>query len=133
MRIERRAAILTERPGEAPRLQADLSPDAVAEALEHLASVHDVTMTISPDWSDERLLVAIDGSHAVLGLECSDGLFQFVGAEPRPPGETLPFTIGRQQADIESRYVLDVRAAANVVREWLDGEESSSHGIWERR
>jgi hypothetical protein len=90
-------------------------------------------MTISPEWVDERMMVAIDGSRAFLGLERQDQLMQFVVRNHHQQGATRPFTIGGQESEIETRYLSELRAAAVAVEEWLEGCESSTQGHWEQQ
>jgi hypothetical protein len=89
-------------------------------------------MVVSPEGSDERLMIAVHGTHAFLGLERRDGLFQFHSSDREAKDGTSFFVIGGQGTRVESRYVLDVGSAALVVEEWLRGE-SSALGVWERR
>ncbi len=133
MTFDKRATITVESPGQHLPPQSGVSLDEVIETLRRLAGIHDVTMIVVPESSDERLMIAVDGSRAFLGLERPDGLLQFTSAKPHSDDETLPFTIGGQEADIETRYLLDLQTAAAVVREWLQGGDLSLHGHWERR
>lgn len=119
--------------GETSDPRTGLSADAVARTLLDLGGTRDFTVTVSPEDVDERLLVAVDGSHAFLGLERPDGLLQFVVNGHDVESATHPFTIGGQQSDIESRYLPELPTAAAVVKEWLDGGEPSAHGHWERQ
>jgi len=126
-----KASVVLERLGEAPTLQDGLAPEAVAKALRDLNGARDVTMIISAQGTSERLMVAIDGSSAFLGLERSDGLLQFV-IRGEQEGTCL-FTIGGQESEIERRYLPEIGTAAVVVKEWLQGGEISSQGHWERQ
>jgi len=111
--------------------QEPLTPEAVARLLRGLRDERDVTVSVQPQGLDERLLVAVDGTLAFLGMERPDGLFQF--SQSDAGSTTRAFTIGGQEADIESRYLVDLEVAAIVVQEWLLGGEQSSVGVWERQ
>lgn len=130
---DRTATVEVERLGDASRPESGLSPEAVGHALRALDGSRNATMIISPEGIDERLMATIDGSHVFLGLERSDGLFQFVLRRHDTPEATVPFKIGGQATDIEGKYVLDVPTAAVVVAEWLYEGEPSSYGTWERQ
>jgi hypothetical protein len=123
--------VRVERTGRLPVVQNWQSVDSVVGAVIALDGEHDVTVVITPGGSDARLLVAIDGSKAFLGIERPDGIFQF--AHSNPTGMTLPFTIGGQASDIDTRYLLDLKTAATVVGEGLTVGEQSSVGLWERQ
>ncbi|MBO0730413.1 MAG: hypothetical protein J2P57_14225 [Acidimicrobiaceae bacterium] len=119
--------------GDPARPIKTLSAGEATDALVALEGTHDVTMTISDSGRNERLLVAVDGSCAFLGLERSDGLLQFESGDPGQKHVTKPFTIGGQESEIETQYLVDIEMAAAVVRDWLDGVDPSSHGAWELR
>jgi len=128
-----KASVVVERLGEASAPQHGLSPESVAEVLRDLDGARDVTMTVSPEGTSERLMVAIDGSRAFLGLERSDGLLQFVVGDDKQEATACLFTIGGQQSEIEGRYLPEIGTAAVVVKEWLQTGESSTLGHWERQ
>lgn len=130
---DRTATVAVERLDEASRPESGLSPEAVGHALRALEGSRDVTMIISPEGIDERLMAAIDGSHVFLALERSDGLSQFLPRLHDKPEGAVPFEIGGQTTDVEAKYVLDLPTAAIVVAEWLEGGEWSTQGTWERR
>jgi hypothetical protein len=130
---DRTATVEVERLGEASPPESGMSPEAIPHALRALEGSRDVTMIISPEGVDERLMAAIDGSRAFLGLERPDGLFQFVPRGHDSQERTTGFRIGGQSTDIEGKYVLDLPTAALVVAKWLDEGEASSLGAWERQ
>lgn len=76
-------------------------------------------------------MVAVDGPFAFLGLERYDGLLQFASPDHDHDRRTRPFVIGGQESDIETQYLLNVKTAAVVVREWLNGVDSSAYGSWQ--
>lgn len=117
--------------GEPDRPSKKVSYDEVADDVTALEGSRDVTMTISDDQRSERLMVAVDGSLAFLGLERHDGLLQFASPDPHHAHETRPFMIGGQESDIEVQYLLSVGTAAAVVRDWLKGVDSSAYGSWQ--
>ena len=104
----------------------------VAGILRAFEGEPDVNLTISWEGTDERLLVAVSGALAFLGLDGPDGIFQFVGHDQGRRG-TQRLMIGGQATDIESRSVLCVEEAAVVADEWLKGGRQSSLGDWERK
>lgn len=128
-----RTTVVLECQGERDAPRSGLSPEEVARELLGLAGSRDVTVTVSPEGVDEKVMVAIDGSHAFLGLERPDGLLQFAVRNPDHYRKTSPFTIEGQKSEIETRYITDLTTAAAVVEEWLEGGESSTQGYWERQ
>jgi hypothetical protein len=138
----RNANIELQRMGEMSAGRNELSPDAAAEAILGLDGAEGVTMTVTPEGAGEHLMVAVDGSRAFLGLERSDGLLQFA-----VHGDSLDgvhaFSIGGQGAEIEERYLPEIRTAVAVVEEWLqlgkhrakvtgnDSEQSEFMNRWE--
>ena len=114
-------------------VRADLSAEDAADIVRNLEGEADVTVTISPEGIDEKLMVGIDYAWAFLGLERPlDGVFQYVADVDECLG-TQPFTIGGQEVDMESRYVSPVAVAADVIKEWISEGENSSPGYWERQ
>src|SRR5437762_630857 len=103
--VQRRAAVVLEHQGEASSLRSGLSAEAVVRTVRGLAGGRDVTVTITTEGVDERLMIAVDRSRAFVGLERPDGLFQFVSGNDDQQQVTQPPTIGGQGADIESRYL----------------------------
>jgi hypothetical protein len=93
---------------------------AVVETLRSLRGERDATLEIVPIGRDVRLLIAIDGSDAFLGLVEGEAIYEL--ADPRRAGGPMRhFTIGRQGASIGSDYCLSLNAAATVVEGWLAG------------
>jgi len=127
----RSVTIQIERNGHSPTVRKDISAEDVAEVVRGLESDSDVTVTISREGTDDRVMVAVNGPMAFLGRDSPDGLSQYVAHEN--DDRTRSFTVGGQEADIESRYILSLGTAADVVQEWLRGDEESSSGTWERQ
>jgi hypothetical protein len=125
---ERTAKIMLEVGDDPP---TSLSASDVVRTIRSLEGQPDITVTISREGTDERLLVAISGGHAFLGLDGPEGIIQFV--VPGQHSGTQRLVIGGQATDIESRYVLCVEKAATVAYEWLKGGRQSSLGAWERQ
>jgi hypothetical protein len=104
----------------------------VAAAVAGFESRPDVTITIEMNDADERLLIAVDGFVAFVGLDREDGMFQFATQRQDAGIGTRELVIGGQPTDIDVRYLMDVSTAAAVAREWFDQVELSLHGWWER-
>jgi hypothetical protein len=100
--------------------------------IRELSGAVDVTLTVIPDDGDGRIMVAVDGANAFLGLDRDDGLFQYARHHDGRQ-RTRRFTIGGQQSGIESRYVLSISLAATAVQEWLRNSDGSPLGTWERQ
>lgn len=111
-------------------VRTGLSPKDAAGIVRSLEGESDVTVTISRENTDENLKVAIDCAWAFLGVERLHRVLQYVAHGDEFP-ETLPFIIGHQEVDMESKYVSPVATAANVAEEWLTKGETSSFGYWE--
>ncbi len=118
----RSVTIQIERNGHSPTVRKDISAEDVAEVVRGLESDSGI---------DDRVMVAVNGPMAFLGRDSPDGLSQYVAHEN--DDRTRSFTVGGQEADIESRYILSLGTAADVVQEWLRGDEESSSGTWERQ
>lgn len=130
---DRPVTVELDRRGQAPNISGvtGLSPEAVARIIRSLEGESDVTATIRREGSDARLLVAVSGTWALVGLHGSDGIFQYVAHGDQRVGTKL-LSIGGQDTRIESRYISEVTAAADVVREWLLEGIDASPGAWER-
>lgn len=130
MRPRRRATVTVERAGVQTR-STTLTAVGVSAAVARLESELDVTITIELNDTDERLMIAVDGSLAFLGLERTDGLFQFAteveGAAERE------LVIGGEPTCLDHRHLVDVSTAAAVAREWFKQGEQWSYGWWERQ
>ena len=113
-------------------IRTGLSTQDTADVVRSLEGEADITVTISQEGIEESLKVAVDYAWAFLGVERLDGVLQYV-ARADEDLEAQPFTIGGQEVNIESRYVLPVGTAADVVEEWLTRGEASSFGYWERQ
>jgi hypothetical protein len=85
----RTATLTVDGSGDEHQIRA-VTPEDVEAAIAEVASRRDVSITVELDDSDERLLIAVDGHVAFLGLERPDGLFQFaVHAENQGAEEVL--------------------------------------------
>jgi len=115
-------------------VRSGLSVDDAGDIIRGLEGEPDVTVTVS--WAgvtNERVMLAISGANVFVGLvQPIDELYQYVAhGHDNLQGE-IPFVIGGQRAPVRSRYVVDVKTAADVLQEWLSaGYESSSIGRWE--
>ena len=105
----------------------------MTRVLRSLDGDHDVTMAISGYGREGTIMVAVDGASVFLGLERPDGLFQFSSVRRDRMRSSRPFTIGGQEADIETQHLLDLDTASIVIDEWLTGRDASAQGVWERR
>jgi len=103
----------------------------VEAAIAGLERERDVTLVIELDGADERLMIAVDGSVAFLGLERADGLFQFA-IQSKPSGRR-ELLIGGQPTSLDARYLVDLKIASLIAREWVERGEDSSYGSWERQ
>jgi hypothetical protein len=128
----RPVTVIIEHSDHSLTVRADLSAEDAADVVRNLEGEADITVTISPEGLDEKLMVGIDYAWAFLGLERLGGLLQYVANVNECLG-TQPFTIGGQEVDMESRYVSPVAVAADVIKEWLSKGENSSFGYWERK
>lgn len=129
--VQRPLTVRVEREGRVVSSRQLSSPTEVVRAVRELLGQRDVTLSVEPDGLGERVLVAVDGARCFLGLERSDGIFQFCPADPA--AESHQFQVGGQPTDIEARYVVDHGAAPGVIEEWLARGEASSAGFWERQ
>jgi len=127
---QRAVAVQVERGGRT-ELMEGVSVEAVVNAVRDAFGQRDVTFAITADSADDRLLVAVDGSDAFLGLEGADGVFQFVVTDFAVHQGSRAFVIGGQESDIEARYLSDIQTAATVVEGWLTGIEVTTLGFWE--
>jgi hypothetical protein len=125
--------IEVERGGQRASVRKGVSRGEVAGLVRTFKGEPDVTLIISREGDDRRLLVAVSGAKAFVGLDDGpDGTFQFVARDKHVDG-TQRLIIAGQGTDIESRSVLCVETAASVAHEWLQGGRQSSLGAWERQ
>lgn len=125
--------IEVERGGKLASTRNVVSQNEVASFVRSFKGEPDVTLIISSEGNDERLLVALSGAKAFVGLDDGpDGIFQFVAGDKHADG-TQPLIIAGQETDIESRSVLCLETAATVAEEWLKGGRQSALGTWERK
>ncbi|MFN2525440.1 MAG: hypothetical protein ABR505_04150 [Actinomycetota bacterium] len=123
--------VIIERAGQEEDRREGLPVGEVERLIMSMEGERDATVSVQLTELEERAFVAVDAGHAFIGLERSDGVFQFAR---RNAGLTrTPFTIGGQETDIEVRYLVNIDTAAAIVREWLRNGEESSIGSWERQ
>lgn len=121
-----------ERDGRSSVVAGLQSPQDIADAIRRLEGERDVSLDIRPRGFADRLLVAIDGSHAFLGLvDPQDWGSQFRRTTVPDASQTV-MVIGGQTTEIDAHYVVDVPLAARIVGEWLEGTELTV-GRWERQ
>jgi hypothetical protein len=130
--VERLIEVAVEEGGHPPTVRTGLSADDVAGIVRAQEGKPDATLTISREDSDGRLLIAVSGAQAFLGLDSPEGIFEFVAKEKDRRG-TKRLVIGGQATDIESRSVVRVETAASVACEWLKTGRQSSLGTWDRK
>ena len=131
MSTDKPMTVRIERAGKPEVRLESVSVDEVARLITALSGERGTTISVQPDGLDERLLVAVDGTRAFIGLKSPDGLFQFA---PRDTTSTATlFTIGGQVADIDSRVLVDLDTAARVLREWVIAGARPSLGTWARQ
>jgi hypothetical protein len=124
--------VSVENAGRTQSTTSGLSPEAVARLLREWRGSRDVTVSISDDANHETVRVAIDDSKGFVGCESPLGVFQFVPSRAERGATSYRFIIGRQETDLEARYVSDFDVVVQVVQEWLEGSPSTV-GTWERQ
>jgi hypothetical protein len=119
--------------GNSSSVSSGLSIEEAGSIIRGLAGEPDATVTVSKaDAPDGQVMLAVTGTRFFLGLfSLHDEVYQYIAhGNERHQGKLL-FTIGGLPTHIESRYVVDVKTADAVIREWLTaGRESSSFGEW---
>ena len=95
------------------------------------AHASDVTVSIRLPSNHGLLLVALEAGSAFVGLEKSDGVYQYV-ADEAAEGKRQ-FMIGGQPTFIDTRYVLPVAAAIDVLTACLTGTGPRAVAAWERQ
>jgi hypothetical protein len=130
--MTRPARISVSRAGRMQTLPRVTDPVGEVTRLLHThAHASDVTVSIElPD--DHGLLhVALEGGDAFLGLETSCGVYQYL-ADATAQG-TRQFVIGGQTTGIETRYVLPIPAAIEMLTECLARPDPLAAAEWERQ
>lgn len=111
-------------------------PDTLREfgqLLRGYRDASDVTITIElPDGHGE-LLVAVEAGSVFVGLVlvAADGVYQYV-ADEQAEG-THQFIIGCAPTLVDTRYVLQVTTAIDLLTPWIAGTSPLSAPGWERR
>ena len=121
-----------EREGHRTALPGLRSPDDVAAAVAALEGERDVTLEIQPRGFADRVLIAVDGANAFVGLFDPDDWASQFRRHDFKDGPRAAMTIGGQTSHIDRPYLLDVALAARVVGEWLTSTEPTE-GRWERQ
>jgi len=109
-------------------------PDPVREfgqLMRTYGDASDVTVTIELPDGHGQLLMALEAGSVFVGLVASDGIYQYV-ADEQAEGK-YQFIIGSAPTFIDTRYVLQVTAAIDLVTPWVVGASPLSAPGWERR
>jgi hypothetical protein len=103
----------------------------VGGLLRSYADASDVTVSIELPDDHGTLLIAVEAGSAFVGLAAPDGIYQYVGDDT---AEGIhQFIIGHQPTSIDTRYVLPVDAAIEVLTPWLAGFAPLNGPGWERQ
>ena len=100
--------------GEPSTIQAGVSSDGVVKILLDQEGATDTTLTITAEWPDDQLLVAINGSEFFVGLVSPAGLFEYVATDET--GSDRTFMIDGQVSRVSAQKVIDRDTAASVAR-----------------
>jgi hypothetical protein len=109
-------------------------PDPVREfgrLLRGYGDASDVTVTIELPNGHGELLIALEAGSVFVGLVAADGVYQYV-ADEQAEGKHQ-FIIGCAPTLIDTRYVLQVTAAIDLLTPWIAGASPLSAPGWERR
>jgi hypothetical protein len=91
----------------------------------------DVTLSIELPDDHGTLLVALESGSAFVGLERPEGVYQYV-ANAASMGQR-EFIIGGQSTSVDTRYVLPIPAAIQLVTSCLGESEPVAGPAWERQ
>ena len=103
----------------------------ISRLLRTYADASDVTVSVQLPDEHGTLLVALEAGNAFVGLVAPDGIYQYVADEAAEG--TCQFVIGDQPASIDTRYVLTVTTAIEVLVPWLAGVAPLAEPAWERQ
>jgi hypothetical protein len=98
-------------------------PDPLREfgqLMRRYGDASDVTITIELPDGHGQLLMALEAGSVFVGLVASDGIYQYVVADEQAEGK-CQFIIGSAATFIDTRYVLQVTAAIDLVTPWVAG------------
>jgi hypothetical protein len=129
---EQLVQIAVERGGKSASVRKGVSAKEVAGIVRTFKGEADVTLIISREGSDQRLLLAVSGAKAFVAVDNPDEVYQFIGRDRHAAGKQSMIIAG-QETNIESSSVLCVETAATVAHEWLMRGRESSLGTWERQ
>ena len=129
--MQAKAKISIERGGISAPSQM-VPSGAVVEALLALRGGRDATFEVAPEGRDSRILIAVDGTDAVVGLVEPDAVYELSDPK-RAGGPARRFIIGGQETSIASEFSVRLDHAAKVVEAWLEGDGSPPVGRWVRR
>jgi hypothetical protein len=114
------------------RLPATADPGCEARRLlRAYADASDVTVSIELPDDRGTLLVALEAGSAFVGLDAADGVYQYVADEAAEGKQQ--FIIGGQRTAIDSRYVLPVTTAIELLTSWTAGSDPLAAPAWERQ
>lgn len=99
--------------------------------LRAYADASDVTISIKLPDNHGTLLVALEAGSAFVGLEAPDGIYQYVADEAAEG--IRQFIIGGQPTAIDTRNVLPVATAIELLTPWVTGSAPLVAPAWERQ
>ncbi len=103
----------------------------VSRLLQTHARASDLTVSIQLSDGRGLLLVALEAGSALVGLETSGGVYQYVADETAQG--TKQFVIGGQSTAIDRRYVLAIPEAIELLTTCLAGPDPLAAATWERQ
>ena len=99
--------------------------------LRAYADASDVTISVKLPDDHGTLLVALEAGSAFVGLDAPDGIYQYV-ADEAAEGKRQ-FVIGGQPTAIDTRYVLPIATAIELLAPWVAGSAPLAAPAWERQ
>lgn len=103
----------------------------VGRLVHTYADASDVTVSIELPNDHGTLLVALKAGSAFVGLVAPDGMCQYI-ADEAAEGKRQ-FIIGSQPTSTDTRYVLPVATAIELLMPWLAGSTPLAVAAWERQ
>ena len=126
------ATISVSRAGRKQALPPVTDPVGEVTRLLHVhAQASDVTVSIQLPNDHGLLLVALEAGNAFIGLETADGVYQYL-ADATAQGRRQ-FVIGGQTTAIDTRYVLPIPTAIELLTGWLARPDPLAATTWERQ